>query len=691
MSTPFKAQELYDSLSSFGGGVNEGDSPLDLPKSVLAGAINVSVRGKFASHRPSYYKRVVTYATPATKTAVETGYFQGACYCQNDAGVDSLMALINGRLYQFVVNLNVVTCTDVTAPSPGMPTIQPQAWLWQAENFIIVNDGLNNPLFFDSNAGTTATSTYTPPVPFTTTTTADFTVPAIGTSVTISVTLLDNLIAQTTTTPGDIITVPLVGTFQVITKSAPAGPGNISALNLTGTPLGIVVASGTTVSWVHQGTQLPPGRMGTYWLGRNWISLVDGKQYVASDIVGGASGTQADNFRDAVLSITENLFLVGGGNFTVPGSVGTIKAIRGLPTLDVSLGQGPVMIFTDSCVFSNNAPLNRLTWQYITNPIQTVSLVSNGATGQNSTTISSGDGLFRSIDGERSLIQGRRDFDTWGNVPISFEVSPILDLDDPGLLLWGSSVVFNNRLIQTTAGVSDVQGIYWKGYVVINFDEISSLRGKAPSVWEGLWTGLNTLQLVGDGIGNAPKFNNVERCFSFVLNTTTGAKKIEIWEILKDGDAINDNDGTKDIPITWQFDSASLKFGVNISENREYMQLNNGELWISDMVAGNPVSFQVQWLPDQYPCWVNWFAWQECATSDASNSQPQYRPRMGLGSPSPSYCDPSTNRPLRNGFTFQVRTIIQGHCTFMGAYFEANTASLPKFAPQSCTPLCISQ
>lgn len=687
MPTPFKAQELYDSLSSFGGGVNEGDSPLDLLKSVLAGSINVSVRGKFASHRPSYYKRPVTYATTAIQTVVERGYFQGACYCQNDSGVDSLVALINGRLFQFIVVLNVITCSEVTPVGGGMATIEPQAWLWQAENFVIANDGENNPLFFDSNAGTSVQSTYTPPTPFSTTTTADFTVPAIGSTVNISLTSVTNLVAQTATTPGDIITVPLVGTFQILTITVLV----VSALNLTGTPLGITVASGTTVTWSHQGTELPPGRMGAYWLGRNWVSLVDGKQYIASDIVGGASGTQGDNFRDAVLNITENLFLVGGGNFTVPGAVGTIKAIRGLPTLDVSLGQGPLQIFTDTTVFSNNAPVDRLTWQSITNPIQTVSLVSNGATGQNSTVISSGDALFRSIDGERSLIQGRRDFDTWGNVPISFEVSPILDLDDPGLLLWGSAMVFNNRLLQTTTGISDAQGIYWRGLVAINFDEISSLRGKAPSVWEGLWTGMNILQLVADGTGNAPKFNNVSRCFAFVLNTTTGAKKIEIWEILKEGDAINDNDGTKDIPITWQFDSASLKFGVNIAENREYMQLNNGELWISDMMAGNPVKFQTQFLPDNYPCWVNWFAWQECATSDADNSQPQYRPRMGLGSPSPTFCDPSTNRPLRNGFTFQVRTIIQGHCTFMGAYFEAVTQPLPKFAPQSCTPLCISQ
>lgn len=659
-----------------------GDSPLDLPKNVMANAINISVRGKFATHRPSYFKRAITFEDAATQSDFTTNYFQGACFCQNDFGIDSLVAQISGKLFQIVVQGNTLNCRDVSPADNPNPT-QPQAWLWQSENFVICQDGLSNPIFFDCDAGTSARSTYTPPEPFNTTIdTGGFTVPAIGATVTgVPVVLLDNLVAQTGTTPGDIITVPLVGTFQVTLKSAATGSGTVSLLNLNGIPNGITIAAGTTISWTHQGTQLPPGRMGTYGMGRNWFCLPDGKQFVASDIVGGASGTQADNYRDAVLNITENLFLVGGGNFTVPGTFGSIKAMRFPATLDVSLGQGALQVFTDRAVFSCNTPVDRLTWQSITNPILTVSLISNGATGQESTTISSGDAIFRSIDGIRSEILGRRDFDTWGNVPISFEVSPILDLDDPGLLLWGSAPVFNNRRLQTVDPVQDVQGIYHRGIVSLNFDPISSLRGKEPSVYEGLWTGMNALQLVV-GI-----FNNIERCFAFVLNTTTGSKEIEIWEILKDGAAIADNDGTKDIPITWQFDSPSLKFGIDEKKDRKYMSLSNGEIWISDMVG--TVNFSTLYWADQYPCPQPWFNWSECAGTDTTGTgQPQFRPRMGLGCPPLAPCDTSTGRPMRNGFTFQVRHIFQGHCSFMGGYYETTATPMGKFAPMGCKPIC---
>ena len=47
------------------GGVNAGDSPLDLPPEVMAGAINTTVSGKNATHRPPYYNRPVTYVDVA--------------------------------------------------------------------------------------------------------------------------------------------------------------------------------------------------------------------------------------------------------------------------------------------------------------------------------------------------------------------------------------------------------------------------------------------------------------------------------------------------------------------------------------------------------------------------------------------------------------------------------------------------
>jgi hypothetical protein len=682
--TPFTPGTLYDALGSFGGGVNQGDSPLDLPPQTMADNLNVTVRGKFATHRPAYQRRTVAYSSPLVQATVEQGYFQGACDYLSDAGVSSLIAYISSQLFQFTIVGNVITCVQIPiTDNPDIP-IQPQAWLWQAEYFVIITDGLNPTLIFDGNAGTATQSDYGQPTVVATTTDASsgaFTIPPIGSAVTTG-SGSGNTVVFTSVTNldvGDIVTFLGSGTYQVLSISGL----DVGLLNLTSAPLGGYLANGYDVSWLKAGggTQLPPGRMGTYGMGRIWMTLVDGKQFVAGDLVGGASGTAANDYRDAIINITENLFIVGGGNFTIPSSGSTIQAMRFVSILDQSLGQGPLQVFTQDTVFSCNAPVDRLTWQTLTNPILTESLIGSGATGQNSTQLANGDAIFRSPDGAGSLILARQDFDVWGNVPISFEVSLALAGDDPGLLSWASAVNFDNRYVLTYGPVQDKQGVYFKGFVALNFDPLSSIRGKAPSVWDGAWSGLNTLQLV------RPKVNNVIRCFAFVLNLTGGNRAIQLWEILTSNVSINDNDGTKDIPITWQFDSGSMRFGID-KRDHQYMYLSNGEIWVNGIQPGATVIFQVQYKADLYPCWTDWFSWSVCAGNDASDSQPGFQPRMGLGEPSPIPYDASTNRPMRNFYTLQTRNIIQGHCVFIGAFYSAEKQPQPKFAPMITAPIC---
>ena len=62
MPSPFQTKTLYDAIDAFAGGVNEGNSPLDLPPGVMAGAINTTVRGKFVTHRPAYRKSNVSFS-----------------------------------------------------------------------------------------------------------------------------------------------------------------------------------------------------------------------------------------------------------------------------------------------------------------------------------------------------------------------------------------------------------------------------------------------------------------------------------------------------------------------------------------------------------------------------------------------------------------------------------------------------
>jgi hypothetical protein len=674
---PFKAEGLVDYLFDFSKGVNNGIDYALLPKDQLSSGINTTVRGSFVGPRPAFRKIELTaagYDYGAGLSVLVSGRYQGGCYFKPDSGTESLMAAIGGHLYRFAIIGDTATVSDVSIPGDLNDPDQTRNWLWQAEKWIINTDGTNKPpLFYDGTS--TVRSNYGTPITYTANNTAQFTVPAIGTEVTVPGAVpFDSVIALEV---GDVITYRFIGSFTV---QDIAGL-NVTLLNISASSLGRVVPASTDnpISWVKTGTQLPPGRMGVYGLGRVWMSLVDGKQFVAGDIVGGSSGTVANNFRDAVLQITENLFLSGGGNFAVPGSYGDIRAMCFSETLDSSLGQGALQVFTPMTVFSCNAPVDRAIWQDVTNPILTESAKGGGGLGQWSTINLNSDILSRAYDGIRSLILTRREFNTWGNVPVSREVQPQMDRDSETLLGFTSSVAFDNRFLHTTEGkIVEDRGVVWTRLAVINNDPVSSLQGKAPSLYDALyWQGLNVFQLIRG------EFSERERCFAFTYNEHT--EEIELYEILRSADPIiYDNDETR---IVWTFESPMLDFGQRDPRLRQRLRLGQCQISVNELRG--KVSFQSYFKPDYWPCWVPWASWEECSDNElVTLTSPSFRPRMVLAEPDARWCDPTNNRPLREGYYFHFKLVVTGYCKVTAIKFTADTVPETAMGPCVCNSIC---
>jgi hypothetical protein len=455
------------------------------------------------------------------------------------------------------------------------------------------------------------------------------------------------------------------GVAYSISKYTPTAVANQYTLYCVSLPTGVDTTTDIPAASTLQSlSELPIGRMGAYILGRNWICLADSRSYWASDLCGGSSGNQKYNYRDAVLKSTENDTLNGGGFFTVPGN--DIRCIIGTAQLDTSLGQGPVGIGTPYAFFSNQAPFDRTEWAKLTTPLQTASVISNGPLGHKSTVAANGDTLYRALDGIRSMIMARRDINQWGNLPQSLELEPVLSADPVGLLIYGSAIVFDNRCLMTAAPSQSDRGVTHAKLAVLNFDLLSSLIQKQPSCYDGVWTGLDIFELVKG------TFNGAERAFAFCLENN----EIVLEELLTSSINTPDNDGTNDVPIVWEFESPVLAFGDVDPQTRQYKSLMNGEIWIDKMYTD--CKFEVFYRPDQYPTWIPWLSWTENLTAGAS---PNFRPRMGLGQPSSSKMDPSTNRPLPDGYYYQVKVVVTGQCSFVGGKFMAMTKPEPRFAP----------
>lgn len=417
----------------------------------------------------------------------------------------------------------------------------------------------------------------------------------------------------------------------------------------------VVIQDGQSTPLIFNGSNLRRatideikcGRVMAYVNGRIWYALANGFSFRATDIVYG------DGTRASVLKETENTFLNEGGDFAVPSDSGGITAMAVPGNPDTSLGQGPLLIFTPRYVFSINAPVDRDVWKNLNYPIQAISLLTSGALGARSAITVNGDVFYRAVDGVRSFIIARRSFNDWGNTPISNEVLNIIDNDQADLLWASSAVVFDNRLLMTSQPRYNAEGVVHKSLVVLDFDLITSLRKKFPPAWAGIWTGLDVLQVL--------KTENAygDRCFS-IARGLDGT--IQIWEISKTEKFDNNlADGKKE--IQWLVQTRAYNFELPFGLKR----LDSGDIFI-DSLDGD-VLFNIEYRPDQYPGWIEWADWTECAATlqcqpvcPITNFQPQYRPKMRLPTPSDIPCNSSISTPTRNMYEVQMSLTITGYC-----------------------------
>jgi len=435
----------------------------------------------------------------------------------------------------------------------------------------------------------------------------------------------------------------------------------------------MVVRDGQAKPWVWDGgalrrlhsdaggaqRELPGGLVMEYGMGRFWCAFPGGQTFMAGDLVYGPSGTGAYARADAILKNTENKYLNSKGEFTTGMTSGPLRAMRFIGNLDTSLGQGPLIVFTERGAFGVNCPVDKTTWENMTYPIQSVSLVGSGAVSSRGTIAANGDIWYRSRDGIRSFQVARREYNTWVRAPMSLEVGRILEYDQENLLLYCSAVYFDNRLIFTCSPFckqfyEEIPArVLWRGMVVLNTQPVASMTNPTTPIWDGLWTGPAIIQILKATVGG------VERCF--ILGNDGESNRL--YEMSPDWDCDKD-----DQPIEWWFEGPAFRFQDNRHAAMDLKQLATGDVWVDDLKG--TVDFSLSYRTNGQRCWNDWHAWQECATDrdcvmacpPAAPLQLQSRYRMRLPAP-PEKCNQIDGRPATVGYTFQPRLSIKGKCT----------------------------
>lgn len=620
-----------DGYVSVIGGQDAGKSASLIQPNQAAELWNVTVRGGYPTSRPGFFQHPFSFPNSEVAEWFESESHQGSITFQPHGKEPTQVWVVGGRFF-------TVDITQGGAVLEITPTAQTQ-------------------------------------------TTAAFTVPAVGSSVAINVSDASTIYAG----------YPIQVNGKTYVVSSISG-STLTAENIDDTPT-TVIASGTLVSYLDPNSrygsrvwmlkadrfliiqdglskafifdgakswradpakkEIPTGTVMAYGQGRITVTINE-SDFVVGDIIYGPSGTAAYGMADAILKFTENTFLAGGGAFSIPFDAGPITAMEFMPVWDTSTGQGPLIVFTNRSASSVILSPDRATWASTQNPIQSISMRGSGPVSQWSTISSvNGDIFFRSRDGIRSLAFAVRDFLSWGNTPLSTEIDNVIKNDDERLIQWSSGIIFDNRLLMTVGARPTQHRSYFKGIAALDFHTISSIGQKSTPVYDGVWVGVDPLQLF------TGEYNGKERAFAAVRNADG---KNELWEITK-GALFDNTDGR----IVSTVFSRSFQFEGAM----EIKRVENCEIWVSDVVGY--VDFALKYRPDEYPCWFDWGTQSTCAAFRdcdtlvacapiAPSFRPGYKTRLAFGQP-PDTDETNDNKPARMGYEFQIMLQWEGQCT----------------------------
>lgn len=429
--------------------------------------------------------------------------------------------------------------------------------------------------------------------------------------------------------------------------------------------------------------EIPAATAMVYYGQRLWYAQARSRS--AGDIVGGTSGTAANHFRDAILNVTENPLCFGGDGFSVPTSAGNIRALAFNANLNATLGEGTLLTFTRKQIFALQVPTTRTDWiaaDANNQPIQTVVQLVNGAVNDWSIVAENGDLFYQSLEpGIRSLITAVRNFQQWGNTPISQNELRAVQVNDRALMHFASGIEFDNRLWQLWLPERSADGVnvIFKAVLPLDFDVVSNLGETAPPVWEGAYSGLDHLQLLtGD-------FGGRDRAFTVMLSALDNS--INVWELTRDSRTENG-----DNRLTWAFETPAFTWATHGLEFR-LKHLQGGEMWV-DKIFGT-VNMDVYFREDADPCWRLWFSTEMCAARNCEETDPVtecYPPeifregyRFPVVFPNPqATCDSMGVRPNTVGYQFQVKVVIKGWCRIRGIILYALMKDKAQFEGVAC-------
>jgi len=273
-----------------------------------------------------------------------------------------------------------------------------------------------------------------------------------------------------------------------------------------------MIYDGSTVR-LAESNEVPVGQHMAYGNGRLWVNTGKGR-VEAGDIAG------TDINGGSELKFTENIYLLGGGYFAMPGDV---LGMSFMPSNDGTTGYGPLLIFGRDYSIALRADIaQRNEWSNVEG-FQSVIFPQIGTTGHFSIVRANSDLLWRDHRGDiREVRQASADYENAGSTPLSREASRITDRESEDILLFAHSIYHDSRMFAAASPYFVYQNqVGSKDLLVQDFSPLGSRGQKAPPIFNGEWEGMTVTHAVNI------RHEGKDRAF-FVSKDATGNNRL--WE-----------------------------------------------------------------------------------------------------------------------------------------------------------------
>jgi hypothetical protein len=139
---------VQDGFSSLERGINSGVTPNLCGKSQASFAVNTQHRGGYATNRPRIKKHALNFPSQEIENLFLNGVFQGAEFYNRFDGPSVFLVSESGRQFTFepAITGYSTVITEVTPPDGGNSAGRNIAWMVQAENYMVLQDGQAVPI-----------------------------------------------------------------------------------------------------------------------------------------------------------------------------------------------------------------------------------------------------------------------------------------------------------------------------------------------------------------------------------------------------------------------------------------------------------------------------------------------------------------------------------------------------------------